>query len=184
MKKRIIFILLFLCITLTYTFSNKYVDLVEDKALGFSFTNAFNDDYMVLGLSYQQWFSNGLGFQVVAGGGDAKYGTDPYYCAELELQKMFYAYKLDNLTTTLYGWLNTGYCSYLDYDYLYNEEVDEYSSIEETLNVVGFGLGFGVDFILSNNFSVPIKVGYIGSYSNKENLLIEVSLNLGFRYRF
>ena len=185
MKKRIICILLFFCITLTYTFSNKYVDLVEDKALGFSFTNAFNDDYMVLGLSYQQWFSNGLGFQVVAGGGDAKYNIDPFYCAEIELQKMFYAYKLDNLTTTLYGWLNTGYCSYLDYaGYEYDSKTDNYYTKKETLSVIGLGLGFGVDFILSNNFSLPVKIGYITSYSSVDDYMMNVSLNLGIRYRF
>ena len=97
---------------------------------------------------------------------------------------MFYAYKLDSWTTVLYGWLNTGYCNYLSCDYEYDPEIYEYRRTEETLSAIGFGLGFGVDFILSNNFSLPIKVGYIGSYSNKENFLMDVSLNFGFRYRF
>lgn len=187
MKKKKLAILFLVLLPLAFASAEDSFDFVNDKSLGFSSMMTY-DVYNCWGISYQQWFKYGIGLQVTAGGGFAEYNMDNLFCAQLELQKMFFAHKFkrSEISTILFGWLAGGFTCYEDdfYDYEYDEAGDVSSSVlyENFVTAFGFGLGLGVDVVFSDYISLPISMGFMGSYSDK--LKVHFAFGSGLRYRF
>ena len=144
---------------------------VPNKAIGFSYTSG-TKEFMNMGISYQQWFDNSLGFSGTIGGAFQK-DSEIAITTLFDLQKKFLTnhFPKSDITTILFGWFSGGYT------YEWYKGDNEYSN-----SAYAAGLGIGFDVIISNHISVPIKVGFMGSYGEKP--LVDFTWGAGFCYRF
>ena len=143
MKKMIFFLLL---TTLSFCcFAKEEETKVPNHALGLTLN---------FGLSYQQWFNNGFGFQL------AGYINTPddyiRFTSYLELQKKLHTIYNKNNSIVLFAWLGTGCMKQFSTD-----------DISGTFPILA-GLGFGLDFICFDHISFPVKLGYFGKVSKQD----------------
>ena len=157
MKKMIFFLILILLSF--FCFASEEEKKIPNQALGI--TSSF-------GLSYQQWFNNGMGFQL------AGYINTPddyiRFTSYLELQKKLHTIYNKNNTVVLFAWLGTGCMKQFYTD-----------DISGTFPILA-GLGFGFDFICFEHLSFPVKLGYFGKVT--KDIEIDFYLNYGIQYRF
>ena len=148
---------------------------VPNNAIGFSYTSG-TEEFMNMGITYQQWFDNSLGFSCTIGGTFQK-DSEIAITTLFDLQKKFLTnyFQKSDITTILFGWISGGYT--------YDKIEANYSDHEDYLAYAyAAGLGIGFDIIVSNHISVPIKVGFMGSYGEKP--LVDFTFGTGFCYRF
>ncbi len=148
---------------------------VPNKAIGFSYTSG-TEEFMNMGITYQQWFDNSLGFCGTIGGAFQK-DSEIAITTLFDLQKKFLTnyFQKSDITTVLFGWVSGGY--------IYNK-IDRSDPEEEDFIDYAYaaGLGIGFDTIISNHISVPIKVGFMSSYG--KSFLVDFTFGAGFCYRF
>lgn len=187
MRKTSLVILFLGVVATSFAVAEDGFSFVEDKSVGFSCLATY-DCYNSLGMSYQQWFAHGIGLQVTVGGGFAKYNMNSLFSVQADLQKLFFAHRFNRseITTALFGWLAGGFTCYEDdyTEFMYDEAGDSYNEIyhEEFVKAFGLGLGLGVDVIFSDHVSIPVTMGFMGSYSDE--VRVHFCMGSGLRYRF
>lgn len=126
--------------------------------------------YVNAGISYQHWFNRGLGYQITIGTQIDKNSVD-VFSGMIDLQKMFFSnyFQKTNVTTLLFGWASVGYTAE---GFIHQEYTDS----------LAVGAGFGIDIIISERISLPLKIGCMAAFSATTD--VGFSLGLGYKYRF
>ena len=78
---------------------------VPNNAIGFSYTSG-TEEFMNMGITYQQWFDNSLGFSCTIGGTFQK-DSEIAITTLFDLQKKFLTnyFQKSDITTILFGWM-------------------------------------------------------------------------------
>jgi hypothetical protein len=85
----------------------------------------------------------------------------------------------------LFGWISGGFIhsSVLKHDYIDGDSENPQSiEVLENMNIFSIGAGFGVDVIISDHISYPIKIGFTGVMADK--MSVNLTFGTGIRYRF
>lgn len=191
-RHSVIAIILFITLLLstTFVFADESTDL-EVTAYE-KYTQAIGFQYSEIsgwGLSYHAWM-NKIGFQVAAG---IVYNPDPNagqtelnYSVGLGMQFRVYG---DDFSKWLSGQLyiltgiNHGGFIENEYDWEFPDANGKY------IPSISGGIGFGVELILFQHFSIPFGVGYGLIWEGRDQIFAkQISIGLcpevGFRYRF
>ena len=135
-----------------------------------------------IGLTYQNYFDNNWGIQASLG---AIVDTNVYYSADLQFQRLFFVDSfLNSRKTSLFGWANVGIASiesgyYISYDEEDGYYYDYYSEVTPALLV---GAGFGIEFVLFDHVSIPLKFGVTSQFITDPG--VGLSFGYGILYRF
>ena len=142
-------------------------------------------DYLNYGLSYQQWFNNGLGFQTtLASWFEESSSLGVLACADIQKQFVKNTFLNNKITTILFGWASLGVAfqkyksSHMDFEIMETVTDDFFT----TSLVYGFSVGFGIEAIFSDHISIPLRIGSTASVS--EEFQAGFSFALGYKYRF
>ena len=140
------------------------------------------------GLQYQHWFNNRIG---AAFDFSALYNSD---LTDAPQNKMFvnfnaefdyalYRFELSNdVASQLYLWALGGveFKDKLVYEYT-SEGYQEINTDSVLVNAV-VGLGFAFDFTFYKHISVPVQIGFLGTFPN--DTCFDFCLGTGLRYSF
>lgn len=156
------------------------------------------------GLQYQRWFNDRFGaqFQVFGAYDDSYYynkNTNSYIpnysvSASAEFQVNLFETAISEKTAVrLFGWGLAGYYGHNDIDYHYikpigtegtESYVDGYEVYSDSglLSTINLGFGFGFELMFLNRISIPLELGFAGSFLN--NTGVSFSVGSGLRFRF
>jgi hypothetical protein len=161
------------------------------SAIGVFAVTAINDG----GLQYQHWYGR-TGYQVMGGilYNDSTSYTgrtmDDWIAGEF-LSRVYGDRFADWLSGQLYVWGMLGYHGYISQTVDYAVAGTPLPATPSTVTVSPYvnaglgGVGFGIEIILFDHFSVPVEFGYAGEYPfNYAKPQVNFSASGGFRYRF
>ena len=182
--KKLLLLFLVLMVSCNCLFAESQNGDVPSKAIGVAFETG-PEYFMHLGLSYQQWFNNGIGFQGTLGG--LWTPKEGFISTLVDFQKKFVSHYFEkrDITTLLFGWISGGFIhsSVLKHDYIDGDSENPQSiEVLENMNIFSIGAGFGVDVIISDHISYPIKIGFTGVMADK--MSVNLTFGTGIRYRF
>ncbi len=172
--KKIFLCALIFTVVLSFGFAE---DNAKDEyfptAIGFNF-HASTGGAQSMGLTYQHWFKNDLGYQFTFG---AIMDYDFVYSGDLQLQKLLFVHKQQGKgLTSLFAWGGVGVSS----TDVYSDTGDIFATTTKPAILASAGLG--IEFIYFNHLSIPLKFGVTGQFLN--NPSVAVSFGCGILYRF
>lgn len=182
MKKNVKFIIA-ICFVLAGAVSAVSATPLDfDKSVGIYGLIGFDSEPETGGIHFQQWFDNGIGYQVQGyiyysqngGSNPAEYT----YNVSAELNLKLYETPMGNRSATiLYAWFLGGHKGFAENRYIDGDYKSSGYLCDFTL-----GLGFGFDIMFMNHISIPIEFGFAGEFPNAPNAGFVIGT--GIRYRF
>jgi len=170
--KKIFLCALIFCVVLSFGFAeDNGKDEYFPTAIGFN-SHASMGGAQSMGLTYQHWFKNDLGYQFSFG---AIMDYDFVYALDVQLQKLLFVHKQQGKgLTSLFAWGGVGVSS---------TDVNTGDFYEyEVKPAILASAGLGIEFIYYNHLSIPLKFGVTGQFLN--NPSVAVSFGCGILYRF
>ena len=187
---KVIAIILFFSFPTTFVFAEETTDL-EVTAYE-KYTQAIGFQYGEIsgwGLSYQAWM-NKIGLQVTAGiiyNPDANdWQTELNYSVGLEMQFRVYGDDFSKwLSGQLYLFTGINHGGFIENEYDWEFPGDDGKYIP----LISGGIGFGIELILFQHFSIPFGVGYGLIWEGRDRAFVrQISVKLcpevGIRYRY
>lgn len=163
------------------------ISAFESKnALGAYFILSVDDE--MGGLEYQRWLTKRVGLEAELSlyYQNSSYGAKTFnYDLNCQADFNLYEFEVKNFASQLYAWVMMGSKGSIDYipevhGSLYPEDDhDAIFSFEPSL-LAGFGFGF--DLIFFRHLSIPVQMGYMGSFFN--NTYLNFCFSSGIRYKF
>ena len=192
MKKKTIFMFLVFALASSLVCAQTNEQDIYNHSLGFIYKYDSNVESMLGGIAYQHWFDNGIGLQGTVA---ANYIHSADYFLSLDMEVSFQLYKKTfeskhypnprSISTVLYTWLSCGYLQYPTREY-YDGLIGGSSDIEyreTTVKALCPGLGFGLELIFFEHFSIPFAIGFLANI-DEGKISSNFAYSSGFRYRF